>query len=264
MKVQRASQIILDWVLKKYPQFDLVIAADKTIRRPYGWIFFITSKKEELFGNGPLVVLRDGRVTQLGTRHSIKDRITEFEDELKKESLFYRILMFVHPGREFGEITYPTSVHEIDIPEWLEGTDAQYRQRYQSQILEPYGLGVAQLKQSYVASIDRLLSAGIKDVKLEDVAALRAERQRAAESDSIPMDDPDIPIESVRTLRTEYRAQAAALEQARAQGARVQYERYDRQLASNEALFTKRQRPEDAMLVTIRRRKIATEWMPKL
>jgi len=91
MKAQRAHQIVLEYLSKKDPSFELelVIEAGRTIRRPYGWIVFYNSKKylegdshAALYGNGPLVVLIDGRVIQLGTGGLFENRVAVFEEKL--------------------------------------------------------------------------------------------------------------------------------------------------------------------------------------
>jgi serine/threonine protein kinase len=162
-----------------------------------------------------------------------------------------------------GEPPQSTPVAKVDIPKWLEEIDAQYREPYQREVIKPYDDGMAQLKQGYLASIDRLLNAASRAAKLEDAIVLRTERQRAAESDGIPTDDLDVPLPSIKVLRVWYRAQAAKLEQARAQGAKAQFERYDAVLAAGQAQLTQRQRLDEAMLLKIRREQIATEWLRK-
>ena len=66
----------------------VAIIEQKTLDRPYGWIFFYNSKQylengnplEALGGNGPLVVARsDGRVTALSGAAEPTASIAEFE-----------------------------------------------------------------------------------------------------------------------------------------------------------------------------------------
>jgi hypothetical protein len=149
---------------------------------------------------------------------------------------------------------------KIDIPGWLEELDAGYCEKYQREVIKPYAEGMAQLKQDYVASIDRLLDAATQAAKLEDTIALRAERQRAAESDGLPVDDSDVSLPSIKALRRGYRVEAMNLGLVRARRAKEQFVRYDLHLAANQSHFTRLQRPDDATLVKTRREQIAAEW----
>lgn len=66
----------------------VLIIEDKTVGKPYGWIFFYNSKRyletrhplDSLAGGGPVVVKRvDGSVHQLGTALHPDHAIAEFE-----------------------------------------------------------------------------------------------------------------------------------------------------------------------------------------
>jgi hypothetical protein len=66
----------------------VAIMEDRTIRKPYGWIFFYNSKRymetgsplDALGGNGPIVVERtDGTLHQLGSAQQPDASIAEFE-----------------------------------------------------------------------------------------------------------------------------------------------------------------------------------------
>ena len=66
----------------------LVVLADRTIEKDYGWVFFYTSKlyvetrdiRYALVGIGPIVVEKDGTMTQLGSGRPLKQLLREFED----------------------------------------------------------------------------------------------------------------------------------------------------------------------------------------
>ena len=93
---EEAEQIALaKWntpeYLSKYPDNPRVIIKDKTIEKPYGWIFFISCERFQKYGEtdgllpigaGPIVVDREGRFYQLGTGHPLEIRIAIFEEWL--------------------------------------------------------------------------------------------------------------------------------------------------------------------------------------
>lgn len=74
--------------LDKYGQYDLVIVAEETITRPYGWIYFYATREfietgnilHALGGNGPVVVeSQSGRATSLPSNQSVEESIRQYE-----------------------------------------------------------------------------------------------------------------------------------------------------------------------------------------
>jgi len=65
----------------------VVILEERTRVKSYGWVFFYQSRKyvetgkiaDMLLGNGPVIVLRNGRIHQLGAAQSADDSIRAFE-----------------------------------------------------------------------------------------------------------------------------------------------------------------------------------------
>jgi hypothetical protein len=66
----------------------LSLVEERTIAKPYGWVFFYDSRRhletgsifDAIGGNGPLVVLAEtGEVVTLGTAKRPEDEIDEFE-----------------------------------------------------------------------------------------------------------------------------------------------------------------------------------------
>lgn len=87
---QDAVKKVLDFI--KRHEFgagaELVIMAEETISKPYGWVYVYTSKQwletgrleHAIGGNGPLVVLREtGEVIALGTADNVEVEVQKFE-----------------------------------------------------------------------------------------------------------------------------------------------------------------------------------------
>lgn len=83
-----ARAIAQAYIAKADGANNLVLLADLTIERDFGWVFFYESKrylesgnvKDRLVGNSPFIVLReDGNVRVLGTAHPIGWYIETFE-----------------------------------------------------------------------------------------------------------------------------------------------------------------------------------------
>jgi len=70
---------------------DIVIDDAHTMEKPYGWIFYYTTRRYlesgdpmyMLFGNGPVVVIAaTGEIVELGSARPPEEFIKELEDEL--------------------------------------------------------------------------------------------------------------------------------------------------------------------------------------
>ena len=91
--LDRARDIAEKYVAGKsaqlpYPHNDLIILDQRTIEKPYGWVFFYTSKswfetrdaKFAIAGNGPFLVKQEnGEIQQFGTAHPVEWWIDEYE-----------------------------------------------------------------------------------------------------------------------------------------------------------------------------------------
>lgn len=87
-----AEQIARDYIrpMCKCPDDEYVLVNDATIEKPYGWVFFYTSRKYletqdiqyALFGNAPFLVEReDGSIRVFGTALPTKEYIKQYEQE---------------------------------------------------------------------------------------------------------------------------------------------------------------------------------------
>ncbi|ADG66200.1 hypothetical protein Plim_0349 [Planctopirus limnophila DSM 3776] len=72
---------------------ELVILDEHTIERPWGWVFFFTTRgcrdgdlTYAVGGNAPYMVNRDGSIRLAGTGRPIEDYIREYESELERQS----------------------------------------------------------------------------------------------------------------------------------------------------------------------------------
>jgi Immunity protein 35 len=69
---------------------ELVILDENTIERPWGWVFFYTTRgwstgdlRYAIAGNGPLIINRiDGAITTCGTAEPVECYIERYEAEL--------------------------------------------------------------------------------------------------------------------------------------------------------------------------------------
>ncbi len=154
--------------------------------------------------------------------------------------------------------TNPTPTPQSEIEKWLVQTDAIYQPVYQRDVATPFESGMAELKKTYLASLDRAHAA--LAVSPRDALAYRSERQRIEEGNGVPADDLDGPPAPLQSLRAAYRAQAARLEADRRQHSATVLGQYDKVLETNEAALTQRRRLDEALLLQQRREALAREW----
>ena len=94
---EQASAIAGEYVAglsTDFPKDDqLVMVRERTLEKPFGWVFFYTSKrwletgetKFAVAGNAPFLVKRDtGQVHVFGTARSIDHYIEQFEQAISK------------------------------------------------------------------------------------------------------------------------------------------------------------------------------------
>jgi hypothetical protein len=87
MNKQDAARVALEYVeSRRDDKLQLQILEEHTIRKPYGWIFFYQSKDyfskpitHLLCGNGPILVLDDGKIVQLPTAIPVDEAIRRYE-----------------------------------------------------------------------------------------------------------------------------------------------------------------------------------------
>jgi Immunity protein 35 len=72
---------------------ELVIIDEHTIERPWGWVFFYTTRgwidgdwEYAIAGNAPYMVGRNGSVQHAGTARPIEEYIRDYESELERRS----------------------------------------------------------------------------------------------------------------------------------------------------------------------------------
>ncbi len=80
---------------------ELVVIDEDTIERPWGWVFFYTSRgwrdgdsRYALGGNAPIIVNRfDGALRSTGTASSIDHYIAEYEAELERRQGTWQLII---------------------------------------------------------------------------------------------------------------------------------------------------------------------------
>ena len=92
LTLDEARAIVMKNLPKMGPPIELVIIDEETIVKPYGWVFFFTSKQwletedvnYAIGGNGPVVVRHNGTCDRLSSAGDPNDTIAAFE---KKKGL---------------------------------------------------------------------------------------------------------------------------------------------------------------------------------
>ncbi|MGC4032599.1 MAG: YrhB domain-containing protein [Tepidisphaeraceae bacterium] len=91
---QEAEQLAVAWVAICTAD-QAVLVTERTMTKPYGWVFFYQSRAylqtgdegEILLGNAPIIIDRvNGEVRVTGTARPIEKYLTEFEASLAKRN----------------------------------------------------------------------------------------------------------------------------------------------------------------------------------
>jgi len=138
-----------------------------------------------------------------------------------------------------------------------------FKARYEFDAQKPFLAAVAVLNQSYVANgIGRARAAAQKKGALTEVTALDAEKTRIQNNESLPPADLETLPESLKVLRSTYRAAYAKIEAERVQKAAPLYDLYLGALDAYVAELTKSNKIDEAQKVKALRDGIA-EQKPK-
>ena len=86
---EQAKELVKAWIcVWRRPDNEIIIVDESTIEKPWGWVFFYTSKKHKetkgmpyaIAGNAPMIVERSsGRLIPTGTAHPINYYIENYE-----------------------------------------------------------------------------------------------------------------------------------------------------------------------------------------
>ena len=154
----------------------------------------------------------------------------------------------------------PTASSEVE--KWLAMVAKPFEENYQREVVGRFETAVAELRNGYVAAVERQSAAASQGAKLDEALAWRNERQRFLDGGhKVPADDADNPLPAIKPLRAAFRVQFAKLERERYERARGHFTPYDAVLAQNQAALTQRQRLDDALLLKTKREQVAKSWL---
>jgi Protein kinase domain/Leucine rich repeat len=149
-----------------------------------------------------------------------------------------------------------------EVEAWLATVAKPYEERYQREVAVPFETAVAELRKSYIATLERQSAAASQAGKLEEAVAWRNERQRFFDSGhNMPADDTDNPIAAIKPMRAAFRAQFARLDRDRYERANALFIAYDAILSKNLTALTQAQRLDDALLLKTKREALAKSWL---
>ena len=138
----------------------------------------------------------------------------------------------------------------LAAPERLTQINAQFNEAFERDVRKgPASQAIADLDGKYLAALDRALADATKAGKLDNVTALRAEKQRVTEKAPLPAADPVNIVSSLKKLRDTYRAALAPLTKKRDAAADSVYARYDEALAALQTELTQKNAISDAQIV---------------
>lgn len=158
-------------------------------------------------------------------------------------------------------VTPPVPVVESETAKWLAAAEAQWNPIFQRDVTAPFEKAVAELRQQYIATLDRNIAAASQANNLDEALIWRNERIRVGAQ--APHEDVNPPPThpALIQLRDNWRKNFIKLDHARFTQAKILHARYDALLDQNQKALTLRQRLDDAQLVKTRREEIARDWL---
>ena len=152
-------------------------------------------------------------------------------------------------------------VAESETVKWLAAADAQWQPMFQRDVTAPFEKAVADLRQQYIATLDKNIAAASQAANLNDALVWRNEKVRiGSQAPHEGPNDPATPAALIQ-LRDNWRKNFGKVDQARFAQAKVLHARYDALLEQNQKALTQRQRLDDAQLLKTRRDGIARDWL---
>lgn len=150
---------------------------------------------------------------------------------------------------------------ESDTAKWLAGVDAQWQAAYQRDIVAPFEKANADLRQQYIAALDKNVAAASLATKLNEALVWRNEKVRVGTQ--APHDAPNDPTApaALLQLRDTWRKNFGKVDQDRLTRAKALQVRYDALLDQNQKALTQRQRLDEAQLLKTRRDEITRDWL---
>ena len=155
----------------------------------------------------------------------------------------------------------PAAPTESDTAKWLAGVDAQWQAAYQRDVVAPFEKANADLRQQYVATLDKNIAAASLATKLNEALVWRNEKVRVATQ--APHDAPNDPAApaALIQLRDTWRKNFGKVDQDRFTRAKALHVRYDALLDQNQKALTQRQRLDEAQFIKTRRDELARDWL---
>jgi hypothetical protein len=135
------------------------------------------------------------------------------------------------------------------VPDRLAQIEAQFREAWEREVTNGTAKAIADLDGKYLAALDRGIAEATRTGKLDDVVALRAEKQRITNKAPLPEADPVDIVASLKKLRSTYRNSSAPLIKQHDATTKRTYARYDAALDAFQTELTQKNRLEDALIV---------------
>jgi Leucine-rich repeat (LRR) protein len=142
----------------------------------------------------------------------------------------------------------------LDANPRLVQLEAQFHEAFEREVTQGGAAkAIADLDSKYLAAIDRALADATKAGKLDDVLALRGEKQRVEGKAPLPPSEPATIVASLAYLRSAYRKSLAPLIKQRDAAENQVYARYDAALAAFQAEMTQKNLVNDVLAVRAKR-----------
>lgn len=135
------------------------------------------------------------------------------------------------------------------VPDRIAQLGTQFKEAWEREVTNGTAKAIADLDGKYLAAIDRTLADATKAGRLDDVVALRDEKQRLSSKAPLPDSDPANIVPSLKKLRDTYRNSVAPLVKQHDAATKQAYARYDAALDAFQTELTQKNQLNDALMV---------------
>ncbi|MDZ4286832.1 MAG: protein kinase, partial [Prosthecobacter sp.] len=168
----------------------------------------------------------------------------------------------VAPAAPMVTATPVSATPDDPVSQRLATLEKQFLALYERDAGAAFNTSLAALNVSYTGALDRAMATATQAGKLDEVVAIRDEKQRITSGQGIPPADLETLSATLKAMRATYRQALAKLEEQRDKSALPLYNYYDQALARYQAELTQQQKIDDALRVKTKREEVSRK-MPQ-
>ncbi len=207
-----------------------------------------------LLDGQPVITVQDDKITESG-HWGVRSQRNGYFSDLEVQTLTPDSAL---PEKQIPVSSQPSTPPTMpttssgpptEADKQLEALDAKFQSAYDREVGTPIASSIAELNTSYLAALDRAMTAATTGNQLDEALALREEKQLVTDAKPLlPLDDTKAPA-TLKNLRETYLKQITVYEQERSAKAQPVFDQYSKALDELQASFTRQNKLDEALKV---------------